>query len=148
MSGSSWVKRLSASPMISNSRSTVRRNHRSNSYSAKVCPAQRDRMLWPACHMSSSSFLVWLFIYDLSRGLNVRAEIGIAHGLFSYKVHTAPKKLFERFSKTKHAVGVKAFEAFPLTNHSDQQPLAIRSLEGSEIRMSDSLRGSQSSSCG
>ena len=76
--GSQTVEAVQASPMISNSRSTARRNQRSAVYSSNVCPAHRCSMLWQASETSRRSFFSSALIDGLAGRLDDLAEIGIA----------------------------------------------------------------------
>ena len=92
--------------MISNSRSTVRRNQRSASYSPNERPAQRTWMLRPASTTSSSSFFVCAFIHQASRRFDLATEVRIANRLLRDEIDAPSEQLFERISKVENTVRI------------------------------------------
>src|SRR5438445_8482733 len=125
VAGSACVNRFSASPMISNSRSTALRNWRSVSYSEKVRPSHHSLMLRPDTSTSNSSFFARLSIDELTCGLDFTPEVGVANGLFSDEINMASEKTLEFLSKPEVSVRVES-RRLPIRHLDDEVEIARR----------------------
>ena len=94
--------------MISNSRSTARRNYRSDRYSSKVLLAHHSRTAPADSSTSNSSFRVWLFINELTGVFDFLAKVWIANALFGNQFDAAVEEFFKAVDQAEIAVGIGA----------------------------------------
>src|SRR3990172_1119559 len=104
--GSASVNRFRASPIISHSRSTARRNWRSLSYSEKLRPSHHSLMLRPDTSTSNSSFFARLSIDELTSRLDFTAEVGIANRLFRDEIDGPSEKTFQLLRKPEVTIRI------------------------------------------
>src|SRR5687767_2242193 len=87
--GSNFASWESASPMISNWRSTAERTSALAQYASKVSPPANSSMRPPASRASHKNARGSRRIEDLFRAIDLRTNVGVSHGSGHDEVHGA-----------------------------------------------------------